>query len=93
MLYSTLQAEVSLVDFAHVCSLFSGHNAKVLKQKITIQQNKFNNLLKDRKSQHDPEKIIFNYSSYIISDAEKSLLLFVPLGSLSRRVRFHKDKN
>ena len=25
--------------------------------------------------QHDPEKIIFNYSSYILSEAEKSVLL------------------
>ena len=45
-----------------------------MKQKSTIQQKKFNNLLKDKKPQHDPEKIIFNYSSYVLSEAEKSLL-------------------
>ena len=43
-------------------------------QKGTIQQKKFNNLFKDKKSQHDPEKIIFNYSSHVLSEAEKSLL-------------------
>ena len=37
-LHSTLQAEISLIDFAHVRSLFLGHNDKVLKQKSTIQQ-------------------------------------------------------
>ena len=45
-----------------------------MKQKSTIQQKKFNNLLKDKKPQHDPEKIIFNYSSYVLSEVEKSLL-------------------
>ena len=69
----TLQAEKSFIDFAHVQSPFIGHNDKVLKEKSTIQQNKFNNLLKDKKPQHDLEKIIFNYSSYILSEAGKSL--------------------
>ena len=34
-----------------------------------------NNLLKDKKPQHEPEKIIFSYSSYVSSEAEKSLYL------------------
>ena len=73
-LHSTLQGEISFIDFAHVCSLLLGHNDKVLKQKNTIQQKNFNNLLKDKKLQHDPEKTIFDYSSYVLSEAEKSLL-------------------
>ena len=60
-LHSTLQVEISFIDFAHVRSLFTGDNNKVLKQKSTIQQKKFNNLLKNKKPQHDPEKIILNY--------------------------------
>ena len=35
-LHSTLQAEISFIDFAHVHSLFLGHNDKVLKQKSNI---------------------------------------------------------
>ena len=73
-LHSILQTEIRFFEFALVHSLFLGHNDKVLKQKSTIQQKKFNNLLKDKKPQHDPEKIIFNYSSYVLSEAEKSLL-------------------
>ena len=73
-LNSTLQAEISFIDFVHVRSLFLGDNDKGLKQKSTIQKKKFNNLLKDKKPQHNPEKIIFNYSSYVLSEAEKSLL-------------------
>ena len=60
-LHSTLQAEIRFIDFAHVRSLLLGHNDKILKQRSTIQQKKFNNLLKDKKPQHDPEKIVFNY--------------------------------
>ena len=63
-LHSTLQTEISFIDFAYIRSLFLG----------TIQQKKFNNLLKDKKPQHNPEKIIFNYSSFVLSEAEKSLL-------------------
>ena len=71
----TLQVEISFIDFAHFRSLFSGHNDRVLKPESTIQQKKFNNLLKDKKLQHDPEKIISLYSRYALSKAEKSLLL------------------
>ena len=47
-----------------------------MKQKSTIQQKKFNNLVKDKKPQHDPQKIIFNYSNnYVLSEVEKFLLL------------------
>ena len=71
-LHSILQTEIRFFEFALVHSLFLGHNDKVLKQKSTIQQKKFNNLLKDKKPQHDPKKIIFNY--YVLSEAVKSLL-------------------
>ena len=71
---SILQTEISSIDFAHVCSLFLRHNDNILKQKSAIQQKKFNNL-KDEKPQHNSEKIVFNYSSYILSEAEKSFLL------------------
>ena len=69
-----LQSILSFIDFAHVSSLFLGHHDKVLKQKSTIQQNKFNNLFTYKKPQHDPKKVIFKYSSYVLPEAEKSLL-------------------
>ena len=53
-LHSTLQAGVNFIDFAHLHSLFIGHNDKVLKQKSIIQQKKLNKLLKDKKPQHGP---------------------------------------
>ena len=65
-IHSKLQGEISFIDFAHVHSLFLGYNEKVLQQKSTIQQKKFYNLLKDKKPQHDPKKIIFSYSSCFV---------------------------
>ena len=73
LLHSALQTEASFIDFARVRSLFLGYNDKVSKHKITIQQKKFNNL-KYKKPEHDPKKIIFNYSSYVLSEAERSVL-------------------
>ena len=46
-----------------------------MKHESTIQQIKLNNLFKDRKSQHDPQKIVFNFSSSVLSEAERSLIL------------------
>ena len=66
LIHSKLQTEISFIDFAHFHSLFLGYNEKVLQQKSTTQQKKFNNLLTDKKTQHDPKKIIFNYSSCFI---------------------------
>ena len=74
-LLSVLQTKTSFIDFAHVRSLFLRHNDNVLKPKSTVQQKKFNNLLEDKKPHHDPEKNIFNHSSYFLSEAEQSLLL------------------
>ena len=43
-LHSALQIETNFINFAHLYSLFLEHDDKVLKQKSTIQQKKFNNL-------------------------------------------------
>lgn len=44
-----LKTEASLIDFAHVRSLFLGHNNDVLKRKGIIQQNKSNSIFLDKK--------------------------------------------
>ena len=45
-----------------------------LKSKSVVQQQKFYNLLKEKRYTQDPEKVIFNFSKYVLSDCEKSLL-------------------
>ena len=58
-LHSTLQVERTFIDFPLVSSLFLGNNDKVLKKKTTIQKKEFNNLLKDKKLQHNLDKTVF----------------------------------
>lgn len=69
-LHCVLQQGSSFIDFTDVHLQFSGQDDKVLKHKSTIRQKKFTNVLKDKKPQDDREKIIFNYSCYVLSEAD-----------------------
>ena len=70
----SFQNELNLIDFAHVSTLFFGVNDKILKSKSSVQQKKFYKLLQESKIENDPEKVIFNFSKYVLSDIEKKLL-------------------
>ena len=70
----SLQNELNLIDFAHISTLFFGINDKILKSKSSVQQKKFYKLLQESKTENDPEKVIFNFSKYVLSDIEKKLL-------------------
>ena len=72
--HSSLQHEISFIDFAHVSSLFLRSNNRILASKSAIQQRKLSNLVKSSISIHDPNKVIFNFSKYELSDGEKGLL-------------------
>ena len=73
-LKATLQSELNLIDFAHVSTLFFGINDKILKSKSLVEHKKFYKLVHENKMENDPEKAIFNFSKYELSDAEKKLL-------------------
>ena len=45
-----------------------------LKPNYVVQQKKFYNFLKKKPFTQGPEKVIFNFSKYVLSDCEKSLL-------------------
>ena len=64
----------NLIDFAHVSTLFLRINDKILKSKSSVQQKEFYKLLQGSKTENDPEKVIFNFSEYVVSDIEKKLL-------------------
>ena len=49
-------------------------NDNILKY-VSIQQKKFNKLLRECKPKQDPEKIVFNFSNVTLTEAEKSLLV------------------
>ena len=44
------------------------------KSKSLVQQKKFYKLVYENKMESDPENVIFNFSQYELSDAEKKLL-------------------
>ena len=64
---SSLQQQINSIGYAHICTKFLKINDFKLKSK------KFYNLLKEKRSTQDPEKVIFNFSKYVLSDCEKSL--------------------
>ena len=70
----SLQNELNMTDFAHVSTLFFGINDKILKSKSSVQQKKFYKLPQERKIENNPEKVIFNFSKYVLSDTERSSL-------------------
>ena len=45
-----------------------------LKSNSVVQQKKFHNLLQEKRSTKDPQKVILNFSKHILWDCEKSLL-------------------
>ena len=57
------------------CLFLVGNDSKL--SKVRDVHNKLHNLgLENRYECHDPDKVIFNYSSYKLSDLEKRLLRF-----------------
>ena len=73
-IHSSSQQQINSIDFAHICSKFLKINDLKLKSNSVVQQKKFGNLLKEKRSTQNPEKVIFNFSKYVLSDCEKSLL-------------------
>ena len=72
---SAIQSKVSIFDFAHVSCLFLVGNDSKLSKVRDVHNKKLHNLgLENRYECHDPDKVIFNYSSYKLSDLEKRLL-------------------
>ena len=72
-----IKVEISYLDFAHVCCLFLVQNDKKLTKVKDVHMKKLINLgVHDTKRNklHNPEDVIFNFSSYKLSDSEKSLL-------------------
>ena len=65
-LRSSLQQYMNLIECAHICSKFLKINDLKLKSNSVVQQNKFCNLLKEKRSTQNPEKFIFNFSKYVL---------------------------
>ena len=67
------------MDFNHVCNIIISNNEKsILKCKYT-DKKKLSDLIPGYEANltrflHDPNKVIFNFSSYVLTADEKSLL-------------------
>ena len=72
---SSLQHEISFIDFAHVSSLFLRSNNRILASKSATQQKTLRKLVKSNISMQDPSQVIFNFSNYELSECEKKLLV------------------
>ena len=65
---------MSFLDWVHVSNKFIEGNIRTIKRVEEVQKYKLAELL-GSKLQHDPKKVIHNYSSYDLSKAKISLLL------------------
>ena len=74
LLKNQLKASMNVIDYAHICSIFLISNDKVVTKQKDIQDRKIIGLIKGKGKGIDPEKVIFNFSSYVLSDNDKSLL-------------------
>ena len=74
-----LQRTLSVLDFSYICSLFLVANDKSILHHDNIQKRKLQNLLKISSNNifsdsHNPDRVIFNFSSHELTDEEKNVL-------------------
>ena len=74
-----LQRTLFVLDFCYICSLFLVANDKSILHHDNIQKQKLQNLFKISSNDifsdsHNPDRVIFNFSSYEMTDEEKNFL-------------------
>ena len=88
-----LSLKLSFIDLNHVCHLFLIGNDKVILKHKPNRNKKLNNVRVTtiENSSQDPDKVIYNFSDYKLTESEKSVcvkalnLLFHP-ASLNMRI-------
>ena len=69
-LRSNLQFSLNCTYFPHISAIFLSSNDNILKSHDSIQQKKFNKLLRECKPKQDPEKIVFNFSNVTLTEVK-----------------------
>ena len=70
-----LRNELSLFDYAHICSVFlCGNDNRLVNVKI-VHDKKLYGLHAETPLRNDPDKVIHNFSSVTLTDSDKSLLI------------------
>ena len=71
-----IRLNVNSFDFAHISNRFLGKNDRVLNKVRLIHEKKLFNLgFRTASETNDPQKVIFNFSSYNLTPSEKTLLV------------------
>ena len=70
-----IKSLVSFIDYTHICCFFLLRNDRKLLKVSEVHAKKLKDLgIAKSTTHHDPDKVIFNYSSYKPSKEEKNLL-------------------
>ena len=75
----SLRYGLNFIDFIHITTVFLASNNKIISKIRKVQNKKLGNLCSNNSyfesvTSHDPDKVLFNFSSYQLSEHEKSLL-------------------
>ena len=70
-----LREALGIIDYTHICCLFLNKNDRRLKhQQVILSKKLFDLGFENSQTSHDPDEVIFNYSSHVLTESEKSLL-------------------
>ena len=67
-----LRTVVCFFDWSHMANTFAEINIKIIKRVKRVQDYKIAKLLVSTLT-HDPKEVIYNFSSYVLSETEKTL--------------------
>ena len=62
------------IDYANICLIFLISNDKVSTKTKDVEDLKIIGIIKSKCKSIDPEKVVFNFSSYLLSNNDKLLL-------------------
>ena len=75
LLKRKLTETLGIIDYTHLCCLFLNKNDTKFKHQEDIHsKNLFDLEFGNSQTSHDPDKVILNYSSHILTENEKDLL-------------------
>ena len=74
LLKNHLKASTIVIANVHICSILVISDDKLLTKQKQIEDRKIIRLIKGNGKGTDPEKVIFNFSSYMLSDNDNSFL-------------------
>ena len=78
MLKRKLKETLGIIDYTHICFLFLNKNDRKLEHQLYIHSKNLLDLgFENSETSHDPDKVIFNFSSHILSESEKAYFVKV----------------